>query len=468
MNKLTEHSILNKEDAITVEITDMAFPDGYGVAKHEGLVIFVPDCVPGDIVEIRIVKNNKKFAYGELLKIEAPSPFRVTPACPHSDICGGCTMQNLSYEKQLQVKENYLKESLKRIGRIDIANVRISSVVPSPDIHFYRSKIELAFGEDEHGIILGMRKRVPLSGKYAWDVTPLVKCDIFSEIIQKIIPLFRSFAGKNSLSAYNPLTGKGFLRHLILREAKSTGDMMAIIETTKGKLPDTTGLWQTLVQEIPNIKSLYRIINDQPGDVIHYERSSRFFGESYITESMGDISFRIYPESFFQPNPKAAHLLYARLAEFVQHESNGKVLGLYCGTGPIEIFLSRCAKEVIGIDSSHTNITAAKENCHMNGIKNCAFYEGRVENVLKTLQSGSVDLLVVDPPREGISKEGLALMFSIQPKRVAYVSCNPSTLARDLKEFLEQGYVIKGIVPFDFFPHTSHLETLAILEKSLY
>ena len=254
------------DSVYSVEITDMSFPDGYGVAKHEGLVIFVPDCVPGDIVEIGIVKNNKKFAYGEVLKLETPSPSRVTPACPHSGICGGCTMQNLSYEKQLQIKENYLKESLKRIGRIDIYSIKISSIVPSPDIHFYRSKIELAFGEDGHGIILGMRKRVPLSGKYAWDVTPLVKCDIFSGIIQKIIPLFRSFAGKSYLSAYNPLTGKGFLRHLILREAKSTGNMMAVIETAKGKLPDTTELWQTLVQKIPNIKSLYRVINDQTGD----------------------------------------------------------------------------------------------------------------------------------------------------------------------------------------------------------
>ncbi|MEI6153735.1 MAG: 23S rRNA (uracil(1939)-C(5))-methyltransferase RlmD [Deltaproteobacteria bacterium] len=466
MNKLAEHSLLNKNDAITVEITDMSFPDGYGVAKHEGLVVFVPDCVPGDIAEIRIVKNNKNLAYGELLKIETPSLYRVTPACPHSDICGGCTMQNLSYEKQLHIKENYLKESLKRIGRIDIENISISSIVPSPDIHFYRNKIELAFGEDGHGIILGMRKRVPLSGKYAWDVTPLMKCDIFSSIIQKIIPLFISFAHKNYLSAYNPLNGKGFLRHLILREAKSTGNIMAVIETTKGKLPDTTELWQNLVQEIPNIKSLYRIINDKPGDVIHYERSSRFFGESYITESMGDTSFRIYPESFFQPNPRAAHLLYARLAEFVQQESNnGKVLGLYCGTGPIEIFLSQYAKEVIGVDSSHTNITTAKENCRMNRIENCAFHEGRVENVLKTLPLSNVDLLVVDPPREGISKDGLALMFTIKPKTIAYISCNPSTLSRDLKEFIGQGYAIAEIAPFDFFPHTSHMETLAILGR---
>lgn len=461
---MTEHNVLNKEDTITVEIIDMSFPDGYGIAKHDGLVIFVPDCVPGDIVEIKITKNNKKFAYGGLLKVETPSPFRVAPACPHSDTCGGCTMQNLLYEKQLQIKENYLKESLKRIGGIDIDNISISSIVPSPDIHFYRSKIELAFGEGGHGIMLGMRKRVPLSGKYAWDVTPLVKCTIFSKMIQKIIPLFRGFADKNYLSAYNPHNNKGFLRHLILREAKSTGNIMAIIETTKGKLPDTAELWQNLVREIPGIKSLYRVINDKPGDVIHYERSSRFFGESYITESLGDMSFRIYPESFFQPNPKAAQLLYAGLARSGGIPV-GKALGLYCGTGPIEIFLSRYAKEVIGIDSSHSNIAAAKENCRTNRVENCAFYEGKVENVLKTLQLGRVDLLVVDPPREGISKEGLNLILTIQPKRVAYISCNPSTLARDLKEFLGQGYAIAEITPFDFFPHTSHLETLAILGK---
>jgi 23S rRNA (uracil1939-C5)-methyltransferase len=451
-------------EPFTVEITDIALPDGYGVAKRDGFVIFVPDSVPGDRVKVKIVKQNRKSAHGELLEIEVPSLFRLTPPCPHFADCGGCTMQNLLYKKQLQVKENYLKETLKRIGRIEIDNIKISPIVPSPDRYYYRSKIELAFGEDKHGAILGMRKRVPLSGNYTRDVAPLKKCVVFSEKTEKIILLFEGFANKYRLPAYNHVKGRGLLRHLILREAKSTGELMTIIETTNGKLPDMSGLWQILIREIPNIKSLYRVVNNRPGDVINYVKKYHIFGKPCIEDVLGELSFRIYPESFFQPNPATASLLYTKLAELSGLDGNKKVLGLYCGIAPIELFLSHHAREVIGIDSSHTNIINAKENCRINGINNCTFYEGRVEDILKNLQLNDIDLLVIDPPREGISKEGLQLIYKINPIKIAYVSCNPSTLARDLQDFSKNGYIILECIPFDLFPHTSHLETLAILE----
>jgi 23S rRNA (uracil1939-C5)-methyltransferase len=453
-------------ETLTVKITDIALPDGYGVAKNEGHVIFVPDSVPGDIAKIRITKKVKKFAHGNVLEIEAPSPFRLIPPCPHFFDCGGCTMQNILYEKQLEIKENYLKETLKRIGGIDIDSIGFSSIVPSPGIYQYRSKIELAFGENSHGVILGMRKRVPLSGKYNREVAPLKKCVIFSEIIEKIIPIFEEFANRYRLSVYSHSKGRGFLRHLILREAKSTGQLMIVIETANGKLPDMSSLWKTLTREIPDIKSLYNVINTRPGDVINYNKKHHLFGKPYIEDFLGKLSFRIYPESFFQPNPAAASLLYARLAELSGLDINKKVLGLYCGIAPIELFLSHYTKEAMGIDSSHANIINAKENCRINGINNCTFHEGRVEIILKNLQLNDIDLLVTDPPREGISREGLQLIYNINPPKIAYVSCNPSTLARDLQDFLKNNYKISECIPFDFFPHTSHLETLTTLEKN--
>lgn len=452
----------------SAEITDMSFPDGYGVARHGGLVVFTPGCVTGDKAKIKIVKHNNRFAYGELLQIESPSPFRITPLCPHFGLCGGCTMQNISYEAQLKQKENYLEQTLKRIGRIDTCSVKKSPFVPSVDKYFYRGKIELAFGGDGKGITLGMRKRASFSENYSWEVIPAGFCNTFSKNIKNILPIFEEFACKNNLSVYNPQNGKGFLRHLILRESKSTGDLMVIIETTNGKMPDMNGLWKSLTGEVPNVKSLYRIINNGTGDAIRYERSFKYFGNPFITESLGDMFFRIYPASFFQPNPKTANLLYTALAEYANGRGVKSVLGLYCGTGTIEIFLSRYAQSVIGVDSSYANIAAAEENRQMNGIKNCIFREGMVEDVLKTLNYGHIDVIVADPPREGISKQGLSLLIGINPESIAYVSCNPSTLARDIKELSAHGYRLSEIVPFDFFPHTSHMETLAIIENNSF
>ncbi len=455
----------NEITSFTVEISDIALPESYGVAKKDGLVIFVPECVPGDQANIRIVRKGKNAAYGELLRIKDPSPFRIEPACPSFSVCGGCTMQNLSYEKQLQVKESHVKETLRRIGGLDPDNLGFSSIVPSPMQFHYRSKVELSFGENKNDVILGMKKRAVSSEHYKWDVAPVGRCLVFCDKTEEIIKLFEEYANRHNLPSYSPFKKRGLMKHLILREAKSTGEIMAIIETASGDLPETEILWKALIRKIPHIKSLYRIINDYPGDVIRYEKTYHLFGKLYIEDTLGGLTFRIYPESFFQPNPIAATLLYKKIAELTRTDKNKTVLGLYCGIAPIEIFISNYAKNVIGIDISRINIMNAKENCRINGILNCSFYQGKVEDKLKKTRLNDMDIVVVDPPREGISKEGLHQIYKIKPKNVAYVSCNPSTLARDLRDFRKNGYKTIHAIPFDFFPHTSHIETLAILEK---
>ena len=491
-----------RHNMATVEITDVALPNNYGVAKEDGLVIFVPDAVPGDRVRVRIIKESKRFAYGEIVEMLIPSPFRVSPECPHFGPCGGCTFQNFTYEKQLEIKENYLLQTLKRIGGLNTECIKISPIIPSPDIFFYRNKLELSFGNQDGSITLGLRERVSPFKGYEGNVIPLKTCLISSHAVEKIIPLFAEFAKKHGLAAYNPLTGHGFLRHLILRESKTTGELMAILETKEGIIPDLIppenplsppfpeqnrfgtgakglnppsppfikggnwgGLWQALTKFVPEIKSLYRIINNKPGDDFHPEKSYCIAGKPYIEETLNNIKFRVFPESFFQPNTKSAEILYRKIVELTRLEPYEKVLGLYCGAGPIEISLSQHAKEVIGIDSTHTNIINARENCRLNGIKNCLFYEGKIETVLNTVNLKDVDLLIVDPPRAGISKKGLEYIFKLHPQKIGYVSCNPSTLARDLKILQHNHYHIISIIPFDFFPHTSHLETLATLAK---
>lgn len=450
---------------LSVEITDIAFPNNYGVAKKDGRVIFVPGGVLGDIVCIKIMKENKGYAYGSIDAVERPSPFRMDPACPHFGVCGGCTLQDLTYGKQLELKENYLRQTLKRIGGIDIDRIEVLPIVPSPDQYLYRSKVELAFGEKDGGIVLGMRERASPFRKYDATTVPVTTCSVFSSVIEGIIPVVRELADRQGLTPYNMVTGKGVLRHLIVRESKTTGAMMVTVETTQRAIKNLSGLFEILKKDIPQIKSLYLAINNKHGDTIYYNQLQRIAGQSYITEDIDGMTFRIYPQSFFQPNTKAADMLYGKIAEIACPADDEHVLGLYCGMGPIELYLSRYAQTVTGIDSLSGNIINARENCQINNIKNCVFYAGTIEKVLRDIPLSKTDLLVIDPPRSGISKEGIKLITEIKPPRIAYVSCNPSTLARDLKTFLEHGYEITTIAPFDFFPHTAHLETLVFLKR---
>jgi len=449
---------------LSVEIIDIAFPNNYGVAKKDGRVIFVPGGVFGDIVRIRIAKESKGFAYGAIEAVEGPSPFRTDPVCRHFGVCGGCTLQDLAYGKQLELKENYLRQALKRIGGIDIDRIEVLPIMPSPDQYLYRNKVELAFGEKDGEIVPGMRERVSPFREYDAAVVPITTCPVFSSVIEEIMPVVREFAGREGLTSYNTLTGKGVLRHLIVRESKTTGEMMVTLETTQKAVRNLSGLFEILKKHIPQITSLYLAINNKHGDTIYYNQLQRIAGKSYITEDIAGMTFRVYPQSFFQPNTKAAEILYKKIAEVAYPAGEEHVLGLYCGMGPIELYLSRYAQTVTGIDSLSDNIINARENCQINNIRNCVFYAGTIEKVLREIPPSKTDLLIIDPPRSGISKEGMKLIVDLNPPRAAYVSCNPATLARDLKNLLGHGFGIATIVPFDFFPHTAHLETLVLLK----
>jgi 23S rRNA (uracil1939-C5)-methyltransferase len=448
----------------TVDIVDVALPNDYGVARKDGLVIFVPGAVTGDRVRVRISRQNKRFAYGEIIGIETPSPFRVKPECPLFGPCGGCTLQHLVYEKQLILKENHLLESLRRIGRIDTTHIRRSPIVPSPDRFFYRGKLELAFGEKDGRITLGMRERVSPFKSFTGRVIPLEECRIFSPVTERLIPIFLDFAAAHHLRPFTPHTGKGFLKHLILREAKATGDVMATIETRPGKFPDPTPLIRRLVNDVPAVKSLHHAVNDRTDDVIHFVRVHHLHGDHSIDEHLGGLILKIHPETFFQPNVRGAALLYNEILESSYVTEGSIVLGLYCGTGPIEIWLSKKVRHVIGIDAGPTNIAFARENCRLNSVTNCTFYAGRVEETLPALGLQKPDLLLVDPPRTGMTSDGLGALLDVNAPSIVYVSCNPATLARDLLILRDREYSVDTIAPFDLFPHTGHLETLVFLK----
>ena len=454
-------------DHTIVTVTDIAMPGNAGVAKIDNFVVFIPGAVPGDRVAVRIVKREKRFGYAELIAVEKASSHRIIPACPHFDHCGGCTMQSIEYAKQLEIKGSYLNQCLRRIGRLDLPAGIFDPITPAPDIFWYRSKIELSFGNDESGrVTAGMRGMASPAGLKMPPVIPIPECAIFSPALKKIISAVEDYVHAEDLFPYDDRKKNGILRHLVLRQSKATGAFMVILET-KGLIPPSINeLYHGLKREVPEVASLYRAVNDRAGSYIDYSRIHHEGGGRYIEEALAGLKFRVYPASFFQPNPAGASLLYEKIRALASSERYRNVLGLYCGMAPIELVLSRYAQNVMGIDSAKENIENARENAMINGIKNCTFTAGRVEDIVLERNFKKPDLVVVDPPRSGITPKGIDILSRLKPPSLIYVSCNPATLARDLGRLVSRGFTPERIAAFDLFPHTSHLETLVILKAA--
>jgi len=453
---------LFKSPDCEVDIVDMAFPKNWAVGRSGGMVIFVPDAVYGDRVKIVLTERKKNFAYGKVLKVVKPSPYRVEPLCRHFGRCGGCVLQNLLYERQLELKERHLLNTISKIAGAEVLkDVKVFPIIPSPDVFHYRNKMEFAFGGEDGSAFLGLRERTSPSGGYFKHTIPLSECPIFSDVVKDIFPVFIEFVQKTGLGVYDPYTGKGFFRHLVLREGKNTGELMALLITKSGEVPDMTGLMDRLPV---NVRALWWIENNRISDVVSFEKKHNLYGNSFIEEKMGNFRFRISPQSFFQPNTRAAEVLYEKIKEELVAAEVEHLLGLYCGSGVMEIFLSSAVKEVAGIDIEAANISVAEENCRINGIKNCRFFQCAVEDIFKRYGDiiRKADAVIVDPPRPGLSNKALKNITGLGSKMVVYVSCNVSAFARDIAGLGKAGYQLKKLYCIDFFPHTAHLEGMGI------
>ena len=448
-----------------VVIDDLALPHDWGVGKVNGLVTFIPGALVGDKVRVIPTKTKRRHRFGRIVKLESPSPFRVEAECPHFGQCGGCAFQNLDYVKQLEVKERYLLKTLRRIGRLSLEGVEHHPITPSPSLFGYRNKMEFAFGENRDGLYLGLRERASPLERYAKRTVALRTCPIFSTAVEKIFPVFAGWAEESGLTAYDPLSRSGYFRNLVLRESKTRGDILAILVTRSGKEINLDRLARELRSKAPQVKSFWRVENDRIPDLVDFEKKAFIAGAASIEEQIGGFKFRIHPETFFQPNPQAAEALYTRIAKEVEELGGRRTLGLYCGPGSIEVFLSGIAEEVVGIDSETFNIAAAGENAAFNGVDNCRFIEGRVERILKEQTFLGFDILVLDPPRAGLSVKALRRVISLDIPNILYVSCNPAAFARDIGLLGEGGYRLRKFGCFDFFPHTPHLESLGVLAK---
>ena len=452
------------EPAFTVAIEDVDFPASAGLAARDGRKLVVPGAVPGETVRVQVVGENGAARVAEVVRVEEASKLRAEPRCAHFGACGGCLLQHLDYGAQLGLKERHLRRTLDEAGHPGAA-AAIKPITPSPDLYGDRNKMEFAFGEKHGELALGLREKVTTSRQTYRRTLPLKECPIFGPVVERVFPVLVEFARENRLEGFEPATRRGHLRHLVLRRGARTGELMVVLVTAELPATDLAGLAGRLAAAAPELRSFVHVTNRRGSDLVEFERSSLVAGVPFNEEKLAGLSFRVYPPTFFQTNTAGAELLYRRIREEAPLENRSRVLGLYCGSGAIELSLAGAAAKVTGIDSSPANIANAVENALLNRVDNAAFVPGTVEALLADPLREPADVVIVDPPRVGLTGKALRRVVELGAPAVVYVSCNPRSLARDLGGFAEAGYKAASLFPFDLFPHTPHLETLAVLVR---
>jgi 23S rRNA (uracil1939-C5)-methyltransferase len=451
---------IKKKDIVELEISDLAY-GGTSVAKVNGFVILVYGGIPGDVVKAEITNKKPNYAEAKVLQIVKESELRTRPICSHFGLCGGCTWQNLKYEEQLKFKTRQVKQSLKHIGGFD--DPPVQDALGSENEFYYRNKMEYAFSpHPEKKLILGLhpRNRFDL-------VFDLEECFLQSEMANKIVDFTRSFARDKNIPAYNPKDQSGLLRYLMIREGKNTDSTMVNLVTYKGDFPPAKEFSDGLFSNFPSVKSIVRNINPKLAQIARGEIEEVLGGERVITEKLADYTFEISSNSFFQTNSRQAENLYGVVLIMADLQGEEEILDLYCGNGTISILLSSKSKKVIGVESVEEAVQNAKRNAELNEINNCEFISGETKKVLKDFEQDNrvPHLVVIDPPRAGLHPRGIKSLLSLRPPKIVYVSCNPTTLARDLKIFCEQDYRLENVQPVDMFPHTYHIESVAKLTR---
>jgi 23S rRNA (uracil1939-C5)-methyltransferase len=448
--------MVQKGNEVDLKVVNLAY-GGKGVARQDGLVVFVEGAVPGDEVRARVVRRKRDYAEARLEEVLAPSPHRVEPRCELFGECGGCAAQNVAYDEQLRQKEEQVRQVLTRIGRQ--GDIAVEPIRPSPAVWRYRNKMDFTFGSDREGqIVLGMHRR----GKYA-SIVNVERCWLQPERFDRALGAVRRFARQSGLPAYDPRTHKGFWRHLVLRHSVAEDRVVAVVITASGTLPDFEGLVGELREADTNLAGLVWAVNDSVADVAACQERRAVWGDEVLCEQLGDMRFRVSPLSFFQVNTRATEELYATIADDLRPDDALTLLDAYCGTGSIGIYCARRFARVVGIESVREAVWDARANARLNGLDNCTFLCGRVKKSLalaRSVAGGRLGRLVVDPPRGGMDKRALAGLLDLRAPVLVYVSCNPATLARDVVAMCNAGYVIERVQPFDLFPHTPHIETV--------
>ena len=454
---------IKKNDILTVEITDTGI-EGEGIGKTDGFILFVKDAVIGDTVQVKVMKAKKNYAYAKLEKVLVPSPFRVQPPCPFHRQCGGCQLQPLSYEKQLEFKQNKIRNNLIRIGGFSPEHIDacMEPIIGMEDPWHYRNKAQFPFGYDKEGNVV--------TGFYAGrshNIIANTDCALGVEENKTVLETILAYMKKYGVSAYDETSGKGLIRHVLIRKGFASGQLMACVVINGNKLPEEKTLAEEL-WKIPGMTSVSVNVNSERTNVILGKKVRVLKGEEKIEDTIGDVVFRISPLSFYQVNPVQTKKLYGQALEYAGLTGEETVWDLYCGIGTISLFLAKKAKKVYGVEIVPEAIADAKENAARNGITNAEFFIGKAEEVLpqKYEEDGVyADVIVVDPPRKGCDEKCLETMVRMRPERIVYVSCDSATLARDLKYLGEMGYEVRKWRGCDMFPGTVHVETIVLMSR---
>jgi 23S rRNA (uracil1939-C5)-methyltransferase len=448
-----------KNDLVTLEIEDCGI-DGEGIGKADGFTVFVKDAVIGDTVTAKIIKAKKNYGYGRLMEVLKPSPYRVEPKCKFARQCGGCQLQALSYDQQLVFKTNKVKGHLERIG--GFTDIPMEPIIGMDELFHYRNKAQFPVGRNKEGKIV--------TGFYAGRTHNIIEnrdCALGVAENKEVLDRVIAHMEKYGIEPYNEATGKGLVRHVLIRYGYFTKEVMVCLILNGNKILKEEQLVKSLC-EIPGMTSITINVNKKHSNVILGEEIRLLWGQEYITDRIGDISYQISPLSFYQVNPMQTQKLYAKALEYADLHGQETVWDLYCGIGTISLFLAQKAKFVRGVEIVPAAIENAKENAKLNGLENTEFFVGKAEEVLpREYKKNGVyaDVIVVDPPRKGCDETLLETMVEMNPERIVYVSCDSATLARDLKYLCERGYELRKVCPVDQFGMTVHVETVVLLSQ---
>lgn len=448
---------MNKNEIVTLEITSIT-NEGNGVGRYENMAVFVPFTAVGDVIECKIVKLKKTYAYGIINKIIAPSPFRTEPECDVFKKCGGCAFFHFNYQEELRVKEEFVKASFERIGKL---KVDFTPILGCESISEYRNKAMYPVGEDENGkLVCGFFSR------RTHRVIPQTECALQPKIFSEILQFILNWCNENNVKAYSEETHKGLLRHIYLRKGEHSGKIMVCLVVTSFEKTNFVPLATELAKAFENIKSVVLNLNSKNTNVILGERCKTIWGEDFITDQMCGKTFRISPLSFYQVNTTQAERLYEIAKTYADLKGNESIFDLYCGVGTIGLSVAG-ENKLVGVEIIPQAIGNAKENARLNGKNNAEFICGDVGKVTEMLikRGETPDVIIADPARKGCDSLSLECMLKLNPKRIVMISCNHATCARDCRFLVDHGYEIQKAQAVDLFPRTSHVETVCLLSR---
>lgn len=451
---------LRKNDIINLTITAMS-SEGSGIGRtQDGLAVFVPMSAVGDELSVRILKVKKTLAYGKIEEIITPSPDRITPFCKVSRLCGGCVYSHITYEAELQAKKKRVADAISRIGGID---AKINPIVGAEAPCRYRNKAQIPVGLTGDGeVAMGFFSR------HSHRIVDSMDCELQPEVFLTASKILRNFIEDKNISVYDEQTHTGLVRHLYLRYGEATDELMVCIVINGDKIPFEAELAEAFTQSIPTVKSIIINSNKEKTNVIVGNKFRTIYGEDYITDRLCSLKFLISPQSFYQVNRGQAQRLYGIAKDYASLKGTETLIDLYCGTGTIGLSMAGDCKELIGVEIVPKAIEDAKQNAQLNGITNARFICGDAKVAAAQLEREGIkpDVVILDPPRKGCDAELIHTVVSMSPQRVVYVSCDPATLARDLKLFTSLGYITQEVTPVDMFPRTAHVESVAKILKA--